>query len=102
VLKGSTNGKQINGEMVNTLRYKGTTNQNNIEIPSHLSEWLSSEKQKNIGEHARVVETLYSVGKNINYCSHMAINRRLLKTLKMEPTYDMLYHSWRYIRRNIR
>ena len=42
-----------------------------IKTVSHLSEWLSSRLQiTNVGEDVKKKEPLYTVGGNVNWCSH--------------------------------
>ena len=41
-------------------------------ITSHLSEWLSSKRPQitNVGKDVKKRELLYTVGGNVNWCSH--------------------------------
>ena len=42
------------------------------DITSHLSEWLSSKRTQitNVGEVVKKRDPLYTVGGNVNWCSH--------------------------------
>ena len=43
-----------------------------MSITSHLSEWLSSKSLQttNVGEDVEKREPSYTVGRNVNWCSH--------------------------------
>ena len=58
--------------MLNTDDYYRNANQENNDIISHLSERLSSKSLQitNVGEDMEKRKPLYTVGENVNRCSH--------------------------------
>ena len=65
-------GQQAYEKMLNITNHQGNVNQNlNEIITSHLSECLVSKRlQITFGEDVMKREFLYTVGGNVNWCSH--------------------------------
>ena len=55
--------------MIFIINHQKNANQNH-NITSHLSEWLSSERSQitNVGEDVEKGETSYTIGGNVNWC----------------------------------
>ena len=69
--RGHADGQQAHEKMLTVANHQENSNQNH-NITSHLSEWLSSKRPQitNVGENMKKREPLYSVGGNVNWCSH--------------------------------
>ena len=69
----NADGQQAHEEMLNIINHQGNASQNHTEIsPLHLSDWLSSKRIQtiNVGKDVEKREPSYTVGGNVNWCSH--------------------------------
>ena len=76
--------------MLKIANHQGNANQNH-NITSHLSEWLSSKRTQitNVGEDVEKREPSYTVGENVDWCSHCKKTVwKFLKKLKIDLPYD--------------
>ena len=42
--RGNADGQQVHEEILNLANYQGNSNQNHMNITSHMSEWLPSKR----------------------------------------------------------
>ena len=85
-------GQQAHEKMLNITNYQRNANQNynEVYITSCQSEWPSSKSlQINAGKGAEKREPSYTIGGNVNWCSHYGEEYGgSLKKLKIELPYD--------------
>ena len=75
--------------MFNITNHQRKANKNHNDT-SHLSEWLKSKivQITNDGEDVEKMEALYTVGGNVNWCSHWGKQQSFHKKLKIALPYD--------------
>ena len=79
------------GWLIKIILWRKCKSKQEWDITSHLLEWLSSRKQEitNVGKNMKIRESLYTVGKSVNWLSHYGKQYGgSSKKLNVELTYD--------------
>ena len=97
---GNADGPQASEKMINMANHKGNASKPQWDVPSHVSEWLSSERTqiKNVGEHVKKREPVCTVCENIKWYSHCGKQYGgFLKNLKENYHSTQQFHPWVYM-----
>ena len=89
--RGNADGWQTHENMLNMTNHRGSINTTTIRYKLTLS----SKRTQIIyvGEYVGELETSYTVGGNVNLCSHCGKLWRFLKKLKFKLPYDLPQNS---------
>ena len=68
--RGNADGQQAHEKMLNINNHQRNANQNHNEISPHTCQTGYHQTQINVGEDMEKREPSYTVGRNINWCSH--------------------------------
>ena len=86
-----TDGQQTHGKMLSITNFQWNANQNHREysltcVRMAIIKKISSKRCRGCGEW----ECSYTVGGNVNWYSHSETERKFLRKLKAELTYDLV------------